>query len=187
MLKSLALCAASFVALALPASGQAVVIGGGLAKDCFMQVEAQSSRFVEVERICTRALESETMTRTNRAATYVNRGIIRMRADNHDSAISDYDRAINIEAELGPAYLNRGAALIMKGDFPAAMASLDRAIALESNDLHAAHYNRALARERTGDVTGAYFDFKTASELKPDWDLPKRQLERFTVTGEPEA
>ncbi|MEL6568121.1 MAG: tetratricopeptide repeat protein [Pseudomonadota bacterium] len=187
MLRFLTLGAVSALAMALPASGQAVIIGGGLAKDCFMKVEAQSSRFIEVERTCTRALESETMTRSNRAATYVNRGIIRMRAGNYDSALTDYDRAINMEEELGAAYLNRGAAFILKGDFAAARASLDRAIALETNDLHAAHYNRAIARERTGDVTGAYYDFITASELKPDWPLPLRQLERFTVTGDPEA
>lgn len=187
MFKYLAVSFACAAAIAMPANGQAVIIGGGLAKECFMKVEAQSSRFVDVERVCTRALESETMTRTNRAATYVNRGIIRMRAGNYDSAITDYDRAITMEEELGAAYLNRGAAFILKGDFPAAMASLDRAIALDTNDLHAAHYNRALARERTGDVTGAYYDFKAASDLRPEWALPMRQLERFTVTGDPEA
>ncbi len=184
MLKRLSLLSAACVSLAIPAWGQAVIIGGGLAKDCFMKVQAQSSRFVDVERTCTRALESETMTRANRAATYVNRGIIRMRAGNHDSALIDYERAINLEAELGPAYLNRGAALILKGDYASALTALDRSINLETNDLHAAHYNRALARERTGDVTGAYYDFKAASELKPDWQLPLRQLERFTVTGQ---
>jgi len=183
MLKRLSVVAALAAACAFPATGQAVVIGGGLAKDCFMQVEAQSSRFIEVERICTRALESETMTRTNRAATYVNRGIIRMRAGSYDRAIRDYDRAINLQEELGAAYLNRGAALILRGDPADAIGDLDRAISFESNDLHAAHYNRALARERTGDVTGAYYDFKTASELRPEWQLPLRQLERFTVTG----
>ncbi|MEM9738331.1 MAG: tetratricopeptide repeat protein [Pseudomonadota bacterium] len=183
----LSLCAIAMFTMALPATGQAVIIGSGIAKDCFMQVQAQSSRFVEVDRLCTRALDLETMTRTNRAATYVNRGIIRMRAGNYDTALRDYERAINLEEGMGAAYLNRGAAFIHKGEYVSAMTALDRAIALETSDLPAAHYNRALAREQVGDVTGAYYDFKTASELMPEWPLPQQQLERFTVTGEPDA
>ncbi|MEM6946835.1 MAG: tetratricopeptide repeat protein [Pseudomonadota bacterium] len=145
-------------------------------------MEAQSTRFTDVERTCTRALESETMTRVNRAATYVNRGIIRMRAGRHAAALRDYERAIGLQDELGEAFLNKGAAHILMGDHGAAVVALDRAIDLDTNDLHAAHYNRALAREQSGDVTGAYYDFKTASELRPEWPLPQRQLERFTVT-----
>lgn len=164
------------------ASAQAIIIGGGLAKDCFMEVQAQSTQFTQVEDTCTKALESEVMTRANRAATYVNRGIIRMRSGDYPSALSDYDRAIGLDEELGAAYLNRGAALILSGDHAGAKEALDRAIELHTNDLHAAHYNRAIAREHTGDVSGAYYDFLEAAELAPEWDLPQRQLERFTVT-----
>lgn len=166
---------------ALPAAGQAIVIGGGLAKDCYESVEAGTGQTRQVEQTCTRALTEETMTRANRAATYVNRGIVRMRDGRHDAALSDYDRALRIEPELGAAYLNRGAALIHQKRFEEALAALDRAIELETKELYAAHYNRAIARERTGDVEGAYSDFLKASELKPDWELVKRQLERFTV------
>ena len=164
------------------ASAQAIIIGGGMAKDCFLQVQAQSTRFADVEATCTTALESEVMTRANRAATFVNRGIIRMRAGDYDGSLSDYDRAIGLDEELGAAYLNRGAALILSGDHAAARESLDMAIELGTNDLHAAHYNRAIAKEHTGDVPGAYYDFKQAAELAPEWDLPQRQLERFTVS-----
>ncbi|MCI4644247.1 MAG: tetratricopeptide repeat protein [Hyphomonadaceae bacterium] len=174
---------ACFTMMAGTASAQAIIIGGGMAKDCFLSVQAQSTRFSEVEDMCSMALESEVMTRANRAATYVNRGIIRMRAGNYDDALSDYDRALSLREDLGAAYLNRGAALILAGDHAAAKAALDRAIELGTNDLHAAHYNRAIAKEHTGDVPGAYYDFREAAELKPDWDLPQLQLERFTVSN----
>ena len=59
--------------------------------------------------------------------------------------------------------------------------SLNRAIELDTNDLFAAYYNRAIARENTGDVPGAYYDFQRSLELKPGWDLAQRQLSRFEV------
>ena len=64
--------------------------------------------------------------------------------------------------------------------FPAALAPLDRAIELESIDLFAAYYNRAIAKENTGDVAGAYADFTKSLELKPGWELAERQLTRFS-------
>ena len=165
------------------ASAQVTVIGGGLAKDCFLKVESGSTNYVDVKQTCTLALESEVMTRINRAATYVNRGIIRMRSGDHDGALGDFDRAISLQEDLGAAYLNRGAALILLGDYENAKFALDTAIDLDTKDMHAAHYNRAIAKERTGDIPGAYYDFQEAAGLKPDWDLPLRQLERFTVSN----
>ena len=70
----------------------------------------------------------------------------------------------------------------MRKDYNAAMESLNKAIELDSHDLYAAYYNRAIAKEQTGDIQGAYFDFKRADELNPDSDLAKRQMERFQVT-----
>ena len=63
-----------------------------------------------------------------------------------------------------------------------ALQSLDQAIVYGSNDLHAAYYNRALAKEKLDDVEGAYYDFRRALELKPDWELAEWQLSRFEVS-----
>ena len=181
MLRPALLAAGLAIGLAMPTSGQAIVLGGGLAKDCYEAVKAGSERVHQTEQTCTRALELEAMTRTNRAATYVNRGILKMRAERYDQAQSDYDRALAISPELGAAYLNRGAALIHQKRFEEALVALNRAIELGTEEMFAAHYNRAIAKERTGDVEGAYYDFLRSSELKPEWELVKRQLERFSI------
>ncbi|MEL6758513.1 MAG: tetratricopeptide repeat protein, partial [Pseudomonadota bacterium] len=89
--------------------------------------------------------------------------------------------AIKLQPELGAAYLNKGAAMIYQKDFQGAIAPLDRAIDLESADLFAAYYNRAIARENTGDVAGAYADFQKSLALKPGWELAQNQLSRFSV------
>lgn len=182
MIRALAL-AASALLIAGPATAQAIVLGGGIARECYETIQSGANRLVEADRLCTKALQTETMTRENRAATYVNRGIARMRDGRHDMAISDYDRALELVPDLGAAFLNKGAAHIYKKEFAAALPLLDRAIETESKDLFAAYYNRAIARERTGDVEGAYYDFQKSLELNPGFTLAERQLTRFSVVN----
>lgn len=172
---------AALCAIASPASAQVFVIGNGLGAECYQKTARASSNFIDAETTCTRALREESMTRDNRAKTYVNRGVLRMRAGRYDQSLKDYENAIRLQPELGAAWLNQGAALIYKKDFGAAIAPLNKAIDLNSTDLFAAYYNRAIARENTGDVEGAYADFKKSLELRPEWDLAERQLTRFVV------
>jgi len=167
--------------LAQTASAQVFVIGSGLGNECYNQTKNGYSSFRSANEVCTRALREESMTSKNRAATYVNRGVLRMRNGDYDDALSDYAAALRLQADLGEAFLNEGAARIYQKDFAAAIAPLDRAIELGTDDSFAAYYNRAIAREQSGDVEGAYYDFKKALELKPDWDLAEAQLSRFSV------
>ena len=37
-------------------------------------------------------------------------------------------------------------------------------------------------KEKLNDVEGAYYDFRRALELKPDWDLAEWQLSRFEIS-----
>ncbi len=174
--------AATAAALAAhTASAQVFIIGKGLGGECYQKTKNGYTNFRTADEVCTRALREQVMTRENRAATYVNRGVLRMRQGNYEDALADYGSALDLQPEMGAAYLNKGAALIYRQDFDLALAALNRAIDLDSPDLFAAHYNRAIARENTGDVPGAYDDFVTALELKPGWDLAERQLTRFTV------
>ena len=177
----LIIAAAATALVAEAASAQVFVIGQGLGGDCYQKTKNRYTNFRNADETCTRALREQAMTRSNRAATYVNRGVLRMREGQYDKALADYSKAIEMQPELGAAYLNKGAALIYQKDFAAAIAPLDRAIQLESADLFAAHYNRAIARENTDDVAGAYADFRKSLELKPGWELAERQLSRFSV------
>lgn len=177
----LMIAAAATALVAEAASAQVFVIGNGLGGECFQKTKNGNSSFRSADEVCSRALREEAMTRPNRAATYVNRGVLRMREGKIDESLSDYASAVRLQPELGAAYLNEGAAHIYRRDFQSAIAPLDRAIELESKDLFAAHYNRAIARENTGDIAGAFSDFNKSLELKPGWDLAERQLTRFSV------
>ncbi|MCU0730763.1 MAG: tetratricopeptide repeat protein [Hyphomonas sp.] len=174
---------AAAVAMAAPAAtAQVTVIGGGIARDCYEAVKFSLGRAADAEETCTRALELEALNLSNKAATYTNRGVLRMRQGQYDAALQDYAAAKRIKPETGATWLNEGAAYIFKKDYNSALVSLEKAIELNSEDLYAAYYNRAIARENTGDVQGAYYDFVKSKELNPEFAATDRQLARFTVT-----
>ena len=61
--------------------------------------------------------------------------------------------------------------------------SWDKAIALGAgNRLQMAYFDRGLARDYLGDMRGAYFDYRKAIEIDPEFAPAKEQLARFTVT-----
>lgn len=180
MIRALFLAACALVAAPL-AGAQVTVIGGGIARDCYEAVKFGLGRPAEAEAICTRAIELEALNLTNKAATFTNRGVARMRQGNYDSALADYAIAKRMKPATGATWLNEGAAYIFKKDYAAALVSLDKAVELNSEDLYAAHYNRAIAREHTGDTQGAYYDFVKSKELNPDFPQTDAQLERFTI------
>lgn len=176
------LAAALACMLAAPtASAQMTVIGGGLAKDCFNAAKYRDVSSEKGIEICTRAIRFETMDVPNRAATYTNRGVLYMRSGDYDRALKDYARAKDMRPEAGEIYVNEGAAYIFMKEYELALASLDQAVALGTKEMHAAHYNRGIAREYTGDIAGAYEDYQKALEYKPEWDYAERQIARFKV------
>ncbi|MEZ5945831.1 MAG: tetratricopeptide repeat protein [Hyphomonas sp.] len=170
-------------ALLVPAAmAQVSVFGGGLARDCYEAAFYQTVSAQEGEKICSQALSAETMKFENRAATFTNRGVLRMRLGKYEASLGDYDTAKRMKPDLGAIWLNEGAAYIFRKDYGSALASLDKAVELNSQDLYAAYYNRAIAKENLGDVAGAYYDFQKALELKPDFERAEWQLARFNVS-----
>lgn len=163
------------------ALAQVTVIGGGMARDCYHAAKFGMTRQSEAEQICTRALELEALNVSNKAATYTNRGVLRMRQGKLDAALSDYAASKRMSPDTGATWLNEGAAYILKQDYNSALVSLEKAIELDSVDLYAAYYNRAIAREQTGDIEGAYYDFVKSKELNPDYPQTDKQLARFEV------
>jgi tetratricopeptide (TPR) repeat protein len=181
MYRALILAAAA-LSLAPLAGAQVTVIGGGIARDCYEAVKFNLSRPGDAEELCTRAIQLEAMNVSNKAATFTNRGVLRMRQGNYDAALADYATAKKMKPDTGATWLNEGAAYIFKKDFNSALVSLEKAIELNSEDLYAAYYNRAIAKENTGDVQGAYYDFVKSKELNPEFEATDRQLARFTLT-----
>jgi tetratricopeptide (TPR) repeat protein len=121
------------------------------------------------------------LTRADRTATRVNRGIVLVNRRQADAAIADFDRAIRMNPALGEAHVNRGAALMLKSEYEEAVEAITRGIGLNTEEPHKAHYNRAIAYEALGNLRAAYDDYTRASELAPEWREPRAELARFTV------
>ena len=161
-------------------AGAVTVFGGGMAKEC-SEHAIRGDSDSRSEAICTQALESELLNLRDRAGTYINRGVLKLRRKEFSSAQSDFNRAIETRPDMGEAYVNRGAAAVGAKRYADGLADLNKALELGVEEPEKAYYNRALAFEGLDDLKAAYFDYKKAVELKPDWDMPAKELARFTV------
>lgn len=164
-----------------PAHASVTVIGGGLAEACSKAALAGSSSLRD-EAACTEALDTEMLSPRDKAGTFVNRGIMKLRRAEFGPAMADFNVAVRFEPKLGEIYVNRGAALIGQKKYADGLADLNHGIDLGVEEPAKAYYNRALAYEGLDDVKSAYFDYQKAVELSPDWDAPKQQLTRFHVS-----
>jgi Tfp pilus assembly protein PilF len=184
---SLALAAmAAAIATSAPAHGAVTVFGGGYARDCYKITESGDGRISDAIAICDLALEQERLSTRDRAATFVNRGILKMRASNHEGALQDFDRSLKAAPNLAEAKINIGAAYYNLKRYDESLAMLNDGVNVENIPARSvAFYNRGLTREQLGDTTGAYYDYKTAVELVPTFLEPARQLERFKVVAAP--
>ena len=178
---ALALGAVGVVASAGPSQAVTIVIGGGLATECYATAE-YGDAFTAFD-ICTRALSNQALSVRDRAATYVNRSVIRLRVRDFTGAIADVDQSIQRWPQLSEPYVNRGAALINLERPQEALAELDKAINMGLEKVHLAYYNRGLAKEKMNDARGAYADYRKALEIEPTFTLANEQLQRFLVNG----
>ena len=90
--------------LTLAAAGGAkaavTVIGDSLAEDCSQAAQHGKSDSQSME-MCNMALNDGLLDRKDRAGTLINRGVMRMRQHQWQSARSDFDAAIALEPKIG--------------------------------------------------------------------------------------
>lgn len=170
--------------LALFSAGSAcaavTVIGDTLAEDCSQAAFHGKSDNASLE-LCNMALENGVLGARDQAGTYVNRGVIQMGRHDYDDARADFDRAISIDAKMGEGWVNRGAVNVGEKRYQDAVSDISKGLELGITEPAKAYYNRALAYEGLDDEKSAYFDYEQAVTLEPKWDLPQKELLRFTV------
>lgn len=177
---SLALLVGVAIAAAGSADAAVTVLGNGVAHSCFEFAE-YGGNTTDGINTCTFALEQETLSVRDRAATFVNRGILRSRKDDPEGALADYDRGLAMDGSLGEGYVDRGAAMIALRRYDDAVADISKGLSLGTNRPQIAYYDRAIADEALGNIRAAYDDYKKATEIQPDFKLALDQLSRFRV------
>ena len=175
--------------LAAPAASAAyTVFGNGMAQICSETAKSMEKGLkVPLNAIdtCSMAIEDEALPQRDLAGTYINRGVLYLARGGYREAKQDFDSAIAIIPVLGEAYVNRGAALVGLRLYGDAIADIDRGLALNPGEPEKAYFNRGLAEEALDNIPAAYRDYSRAAELKPDWELPRNELVRFTVATRP--
>lgn len=178
------ICSGGALSLGLLAASQAhaavTVLGAGLAQSCYEAAEYGGNPRDGIVT-CTTALDDIALTKSDRAATHINRGILRSRAGDHDGALADYNEGLTQVPALAEGYIDRGATYIVMKRYDDAVTDIDKGIALNAKRPHIAYYDRAIAYEALGNVRGAYEDYKKAVALQPDFTLASEQLSRFKV------
>jgi tetratricopeptide (TPR) repeat protein len=166
---------------AAPACAAVTVFGGGLAQEC--SVAALAGKYDgHSESLCTDALNGEVLEPFDRAGTLVNRGVMKLRRGEYEAAHADFDASIRLEPALGEAWVNRGAMYVGEHQYRAGLEDITRGLKMGTKEPEKAYYNRALAYEGLDDEKAAYLDYQQALNLRPGWDLPQKELLRFTVT-----
>ena len=177
----IALLAIGFVAFSGSAHAQLIVQGKGLAAQCYDYAISKNNGSRAAIETCSQAFDG-TMSQKDRAATFVNRGVLFMRKGDQEKAMADYAAALEIKPNLTQAHVNRAASLIRQKKFDAAIDALNTALEdQESPTRSAALYNRAIALDWKQDYKGAYYDLKAALAIRPDWEPALRLISRYEV------
>jgi len=174
-----ALCGAVALFAYSGAEAAVTVLGGGPAQECFHAAEFGGEPRAGIDQ-CTFALNT-LLTPRDRAATFVNRGVLRLAIHQDDRALADIDSGIAIAPDLADAFVDRGAVSIALGRYPQALEDLNRGISLGPHRPQIAYYDRAIIYEQQGDIRAAYNDYKRALDIAPDFEPAAKELKRFRV------
>jgi len=168
-------------AFSTQAQAQFVVQGKGQAAQCYDYAIRGNMGTRNAIQTCTEGL-NENLSQKDRAATYVNRGVLYMRKGDQLNASTDYKAALEIKPNLTQAYVNQAASLIRQEKYQEAVESLNRALDDKKSPTRtAALYNRAIALDAQEDYKGAYNDLKAALAIRPDWKPALDLISRYEV------
>ena len=129
---------------------------------------------------CTALIESGSLTRSDLAVSYNNRGAAYQEKRDLDRAIADYDEAIRLHPTYAPAFNNRGNAHQAKGDLDAAIADYSEAIRFDFNFVQAFN-NRGKAYQFKGDIDHAIADYNAAINLRVKQAVAGQNVENLFV------
>jgi Tfp pilus assembly protein PilF len=160
-------------------SGSLSILGNdSRARACAALVAAGAATDAAIAT-CTSALGNPRLSAGGAIELHSDRGITYLRRQQGQEALADFEAALAIDPNNAEAHLNRGAALVQLHQPGPAVAEITQALSLGVREPEKAYYNRGAAREALGDLRGAYEDYSTALEIRPDWGPANAELARF--------
>ncbi|TVR05272.1 MAG: tetratricopeptide repeat protein [Phormidium sp. GEM2.Bin31] len=92
----------------------------------------------------------------------------RLEAEDYETAVQDFSRAISLYGNTARAYHGRAIARLQLGDYDGAIADFSQALEFEPDDVRT-YTNRGNAYEAMGDTEAAFEDYNRAITLNPDY------------------
>ena len=174
--------AATMAALffAIPAHAAVMVVGEGPERGCYLDARTQAYTN-EALQLCNNAIANSSLTLHDRAATFVNRGVILLGMGKVDTAMVDFNECLRIMPDQGDAYLNRGAAYIALKQYSNALTEIQKSFPLHPTDMAVAYYDRAVAEEDLGQLRDAFNDYQEAAKEQPTFIAANEAVSRFRV------
>src|SRR5690606_33442803 len=133
---------ASVAVLLLTGSAHAaiVTVGQGYARDCYEAAALERSDLSALE-LCHSAIREDFLTRQDRSATLINRGIVYLYRGQYAEALADFDAAIANTPNLAEGHTHRGVALLAYHDYRSAIEALNQGLALEPSEPAKVYFN----------------------------------------------
>ena len=172
--------AAAVIFGASSAQSAVLTVGGPLSHLCYESALAADARPSALDG-CTRALQEEALATSDRAATYVNRGIVLMSGGHFVEADADFDAALRLRQNLADGWLNKGFLRLREGDGRDALPLIQKGMDAGAGNQALAIFARGVAHEQMGEFSSAYADLRTAQQLAPGWSLPREYLASYRV------
>ena len=141
------------------------------AQKCFEEVDARNNLDLAID-YCTRAIQSDELSKENLALTFAHRAIAYSVKGNYDRAIQDLDQAVPLYRSDISAVSIRGHIRFYQVQFAAAVPDLQRALRAEPRNLYRS-LRLYLARSRSGIDARDDLVRATATEFDPEiWPGP---------------
>ena len=102
------------------------------------------------------------------AEAYFRWGYTKSELGQYESAIADYDMAIQLSPDYAIAYNDRGVVKGKLGEYKAAIADYDEAVRIKP-DCVVAYYNRGRTKDQLEQGAAAIADYNIAIDLEPDY------------------
>lgn len=172
--------AAVFATFSTSANAAVLTLSGPLSSNCYRAALSNDSRAAAIDG-CTRALEQEPLSASDRAATLVNRGIVYMSGGHADAADADFDAALKLNGALADGWLNKGFLRLRLGQGRDALPLIQKGIDAGADRQALAIFARGVAHEQMGNFRAAYTDLQLAQKMEPRWKLPRQYLASYQV------
>ena len=183
------LIAGVLLLLCSPASSQSItVLGNGAAQNCYRAALTAAQLHVTSRddiKQCTTALEYTALDLRDRAATFVNRGVVYLAEERYQLALEDFEAAERLKSDFGEIFVNRGNLYFLGRSFEKAIDQYTHALELGMNKEHIAYLNRGMAHESLKQIEHAEADYRRALEILPEWSKATAKLEKLLAKYPP--